>query len=247
LKRRFAVCFSFVFLAAVLLVPFSPRSFAQESAPASQAAQPNASSSESKGPSGVTSAEAEKSEKDSEEDPNVFRHSSAVQAIANMLHLDVEVVAKTLEYINFAVVFLAIVIPLVKFLPKAFRGRSQTIQTQLEEARSATEEANSRLGAVEQRLAKLDTEIEAIRRQVEQDSVGDEARIKNSIEEERKRIVESANQEIEAASASARRSLKDFAAELAIDRAMGRLALTPEVDRRLVGEFARELGKEGQN
>ncbi len=246
MKRRLPGCFAFLFFAALLLVvPVSPRSFAQQpSTPAQSKAAAAGTPSET---NPVNPAAAQKSEKNTEENPDVYRHSSAVQAIARMLHVDVETAARIFEYLNFAVIFLAIVIPLAKGLPKAFRKRTETIQKQLQDARSATEEANSRLSSVEQRLAKLDEEIGAIRRQVEQDSAADEARIKSSIEEERKRIVDSAGQEIEAASLAARRELKRVAAELAVDRAIGRLVLTPEADRRLVGEFARDLGKDGQN
>lgn len=251
MKRRFSVCFAFLFFAAVLLVlPVSPRSIAQQASSTSAQApkQKDSAVLEEGAPSSENAAQAKKSEKQTGEvDPNVFRHASAVQVIARMLHVDVETAAKIFEYINFAIIFLAIVIPLARMLPRAFRKRSETIQKQLQDARSATEEANSRLSSVEQRLAKLDEEIAAIRRQVEQDSAADEVRIKNSIEEERKRIVDSAGQEIEAASLAARRELKKVAAELAVDRALGRLVLTPEADRRLVGEFAREIGKDGKN
>jgi F-type H+-transporting ATPase subunit b len=250
LKRRFSYYFVLCFIAAVLLVSFVPRSSAQDAAPASvqtNGAANNGSSSGRHPSTPVSPAQALHSERNSEEDPNIYRHSVAVQAIAHLLHVNVEVAARIFEYLNFSIVVLAILIPLVKFLPRAFRKRNEIIQEQLSEARTATEDANQRLSAVEQRLAKLDDEIEAIRRQMEQDSVTDESRIKAAMEEERKRIVDAASQEIEAATLAAQRGLKQLAAELAVNRAMGRLALTPELDRRLVDEFARDLGKEGRN
>lgn len=245
MKSRFAVRFAFFVLAAVLLVPFTPRTNAQEAA--STPAKNQVTAKANQGNSPIDSQKALASEKNSEEDPNLFRHSSAVEAIARILHLDVEVTAKIFEYVNFTIIFLAIVIPVFKILPKAFRRRRETIQKQLTDARSATEEASKRLSAVEERLSKLDHEIDAIRHQVEKDSAADEVRIKASIEEEHKRIVEAAGQEIEAASLAARRELKKVAAELAVERAISRLSLTPEIDRRLVGDFARELGKDGSN
>jgi len=68
----------------------------------------------------------------------------------------------------------------------------------------------------------------------------DEARIKASIGEESARIVASAGQEIQVAAAQARRGLKEFAGDLAIDRALSQLTLTDEIDRALIAEFARD-------
>lgn len=248
MKRRIAVWFALIAFAAVLLVPFAPRTNAQEAA--TTPAQTSATANEKQGETSVEAKKtegAEAKEKDNDDNPDVFRHAAAVQAIARMLHVDVETAAHVFEYVNFSIVALAILIPLCRILPRTFRQRRQAIQKQLQDARTATEDASKRLGAVEERLSKLDQEIDAIRQQVEKDSASDEVRIKASIEEEHKRIVEAASQEIESASLAARRELKQVAAELAVERAIGRLSLTPEMDRRLVGDFAHELGKDGRN
>jgi F-type H+-transporting ATPase subunit b len=113
------------------------------------------------------------------------------------------------------------------------------------DARTATEQAHERLAAIEQRLGRLDEEIAAISKQAEKDSVDDEARIKASIELERKRIVEAAGKEIAAAGSAAQRDLKQFAAGLAVDRAAQSIVLTEDDDRALVQEFAHSLGRQG--
>jgi len=177
-----------------------------------------------------------------------YRHSATVQWFANLLHIDVETAALSFEYINFAVIVLAIGIPLFKFLPKMLRKRTETLNQELESARKATQDANSRLSAVEAKLAGLDAEIEAIRKQVEVDMREDEARIKASIGEESARIVAAAEQEIQVAAAMIQRELKEFAADLAIDGALSRLTLNAETDRALFAEFAAgNAGKAGQN
>ncbi len=145
------------------------------------------------------------------------------------------------EDLNSAIMWIGIIWFLVKVLPKAFRQRSETIQKELVEAHSATEEARERLSAVEARLAKLDSEIEAIRKQAEHDSVEDEKRIKASLEEERKRIIESAEQEIAAFGSAAQRDLKHLAADLAVERALQRIHLGADADRILVQNFAADL------
>jgi F-type H+-transporting ATPase subunit b len=173
-----------------------------------------------------------------------MRHSGAVQAIARFLHVDVETAARIFEDLNSGILIAVILIFLARSLPKAFRARTTGIQKQLVEARSATEEANERLAAVEKRLSKLDDEIAAIVRQTEQDSAQDEIRIKQSIEEERQRIITSAEHEIDAAGAAAQRSLKQFAAELAIERAIHGIHMTPETDRLLIEDFGKDLAAE---
>jgi F-type H+-transporting ATPase subunit b len=174
---------------------------------------------------------------------DVFRHSASVKLLGSWLHLSKEAAALFFEYLNFAILAGAILFALLKYLPKTFRANRETIQHRLSDARTATEKAHERLAAIEQRLSRLDEEIAAISKQAEKDSLEDEARIKASIEEERKRIVEAAGQEIAAAASSAKRDLRRFAAELAVNRAVQRIALTEEDDRALVREFAESLGQ----
>ncbi len=158
-----------------------------------------------------------------------------------------ETTARLFEYINFAIIALAIVIPLVRILPKVLQQRARTIKHDIDEARKVTEDAKTRLSAVEARLSKLDEEISAIRTHVESEARNDEARIKSTIEEESGRIVAAAEQEIAAAAAHERRGLRSFAADLAIEQAARQLVLTPEADRALIAEFVSEAAKGVQN
>ncbi|HEY0796300.1 MAG TPA: ATP synthase F0 subunit B, partial [Acidisarcina sp.] len=151
---------------------------------------------------------------DEQDSQNAFRHAAPVQWIARHLHVSVETAAKIFEDINSGVLILVIVAFLARKLPVAYRQRRETIQAALVDARTATEQANERLSVVEARLSRLDAEIEGIRQQAERDGAQDEIRIKQSLEEERRRIVESAEHEIESAGVAAQRRLKQFAAEL---------------------------------
>ena len=178
--------------------------------------------------------------KDDQEGENVYRHTALVTSIAKALHLEVETTARLFEFINFAIIALAIVIPLVRIFPKILRKRSTTLSQNLESARKTTADANTRLSAVEAQLSRLDEEIAKIRAQVEDESKQDEARIRASIEEESARIVASAEQEISVAAAQAKRGLRHFAADLAIEQAARQLVLTPETDRALIAEFVSE-------
>ncbi len=178
-----------------------------------------------------------------EEEQNQFRHSATVAWVAKTVNLDVETTAKLFEFINFAVIALAVGIPLFRILPKAMRKRTAKLNFDIEMAQAQTADANARLTAVEKKLAGLDDEIAKIRKQVEEEIKHDEARAKAAIEEESARIVQAAEQEIAQAGAQAQRGLKQFAAHLAIDRAMSTLTLSAETDRALIAEFAGDLAE----
>jgi F-type H+-transporting ATPase subunit b len=179
------------------------------------------------------------------EDDNVYRHTPLVHSLAKTFHLDVETTAQLFEYINFAIIVLAILIPLARLMPKVIRTRSQTLKQDLESARKMTADAGARLSAIEAKLAGLDREIATIRTQVEQEAKNDEARIKSTIEEESGRIVAAAEQEIAVAAAQAKRGLRTFAADLAIEQAAKQLVLTAETDSALIAEFVGAANSNG--
>jgi len=176
---------------------------------------------------------------------DVYLHSPMVKKLAGMLHLDVDTTAWIFEGINFAIIVLAVGYLLLSILPKTLRNRSEKVRSGIESARRMTEDAYTRLSAIEARLAGLDGEIAQIRSQVEVESQQDEARIKSTIKEESARIVAAAAQEMDSAAAQARRSLRHFAADLAIEQAAQQLAITPETDRALIAEFLKDVGGNG--
>ena len=180
---------------------------------------------------------------------DAYRHSAMVQKIGHMMGMKTETAAITFEVFNFAVLALAIGGFLIKALPKTFRDRNSAIQKHLVDARTATEEASARLNSVEDRLSALDGQIAAMRAQSEHDSAADEVRIKASVEDERVKILASAEQEITAATMQAQRQLQQYAAELAIEQAARKLVVSAETDRLLVQSFARRLSSEkgGEN
>lgn len=196
-------------------------------------------------------AQSPEAKKGAEDEESMYRHSATVQKIAGMLHMSTESAATAFEVFNFAVLAVLVGGFLFKALPKTFRDRSSGIQKHLVDARTATEEASARLNSVEDRLAKLDGQIAELRAQAERDSAADEQRIRASVEEERKKILASADQEIGAATMYAQRQLQQYAAELAIEQAARKLVVSAETDRLLVQSFARRLGmddsKEGEN
>ena len=180
-----------------------------------------------------------------EEQEKKFRHSPTIEWFSKLLGLDVETTASIFEWINFAVIALAVGIPLFRWLPKVFRQRSARLSADIEVAQAKTVDANDRLAAVEAKLAGLDAEINAIRQQVDEAMRADEVRAKAAIEEETARIVASAEHEIVMAGTQAQRGLRQFAADLAIDRALTHLTLDAETDRALIAEFAADIAHGG--
>jgi F-type H+-transporting ATPase subunit b len=229
----------FVMLAVLFVAAPSVCAVAQE---------PVAAQNGSESASAANSAEKNKHEED---ENDAYRQSATVKAIGSKLGMDAEHASTAFTIINFVVLALLVGWFLVKTLPKTFRDRNAGIQKQLTEARSATQEANTRLSGVEARLGKLDEQIAAMRVQAEKDAAHEEQRIKVSVEEEKKKILAAAEQEIAAATVQARRHIQQYAADLAIDHAAKRLVVSAETDRLLVKDFARRLAadgaKEGQN
>lgn len=185
--------------------------------------------------------------KSEEENNDQYRHAPIVESLARLMHMDVETAARTFEIFNVSIVVLGIVIPLIRIMPRLLRKRTQKIQVDMETARKTTEDANRRLSAVEAKLASLDQEIAKFRSEVEGQITQDEQRGRALLEEERNRVVASAQAEINVAAAQAKRSLRHFAADLAIDQAVRQLVLTPETDRALITQFVNEAGSDGTN
>jgi F-type H+-transporting ATPase subunit b len=233
--------FELMLLGVLTLTAAAPLQIGAQST--NQPAQPTIESpqQEAQNPPKTEAAKAEEQENDQ------YRHAPVVKTLARWMHVDVETAARIFEIFNVSVVIFGIIIPLIKIMPKLLRKRSEKIRADIEEARKTTADANSRLSAVEAKLASLDQEIAKFRAEVEQQIAQDEQRSKAALEEESARIVASAEQEIGVAAAQARRSLRHFAADLAIDQAVKKLVLTPETDRALIAEFVNEAGRDGMN
>jgi len=212
---------------------------AQESAPAAGSSA-----------SGSATAPAADAPKTQEEQEKAFLFEGPlVKWTAKTFSLTAETASGIFQVVNFVLIVLIVGIPIARILPKIFHKRSETLGGNLKTAREATADANARLSAVEAKLAGLDEEIKKFRTEVERESLEDEARIKASLGEESARIVQAAEQELNVAAAQARRGLRHFAADLAIEQATKQMVLTPETDKALISEFIGGVaaGKGGQN
>lgn len=148
--------------------------------------------------------------------------------------------------LNFAGVALFFYILFRSSLPKAFRDRTEAIRKGIREAQAASAEATRRLTDIEERLSKLDNEIAAIRSTAEQESAQEENRIHVAAEEDTRKVLEAAETEITAIARNARRELKAYAADLAVDLASRRIHVDDSSDKALVRDFVDQLGRDGR-
>jgi F-type H+-transporting ATPase subunit b len=212
-------------------------------------AQEAPTSSSAKAPGGETQpASEEASGKEAKEagETEAVRHSPPVQWIARKTGLSLDQAYWLCVFVNFAIVFVSVGTVMRKKLPGAFKNRTEAIQKQIEEARKASEEARQRLAEVERRLSRLDMEINQMRREAEENAQAEEKRVLAAVQEERRRIVASTEQEIAMAANAARRDLKTYAAELAVDLAGKKIQVAKDTDVTLVREFTAQLGKGGR-
>lgn len=179
-----------------------------------------------------------------EDETTAFKYSPTVQWIAKITGLSVTGAYWLCVVLNFAVIAIAVVLFMKSSLPAAFRARTQSIRKDMEDARHASDEAQQKLKAIEDRLARMTVEIGQMQARAESDSRAEEERIRASIEEEKKKILQSAEQEVEQATSAARRDLQKYAVALAIEMAEKGIRVDANEDKALVEDFTSQLAAE---
>ena len=183
-----------------------------------------------------------------EDETAQFKQSASVRLLSKLTGGNLQHAYWLAMLLNFLAITAVLVWAGRKYLPGMFRDRTASIQRAMEEARRASEDANCRLSEIESRLAKLGDEISAMKAAGEQDMAAEEARIKAAADEDARKIVESAEQEIAAAAKAARRDLTAYAADLAIGLAKKQIHVDAGTDASLVRNFVDKLtGAEGKN
>jgi len=239
---------------AALVLALAAFNAAQEHQPANPtpAAEPHVSAQPQNPPEHKASGGAQRQlieaskEAAGEDESAQFRQSPSVHWVARMTGTSLATAYWLSVGLNFAVIALLVFLGMRKALPSMFRDRTASIQKAMEEARKASEDANRRLGDIEGRLARLDQEIAGMRSTAEEEARTEEERIQAAAEEDRKKVVQTAEQEIAAAARSARSQLKAYAAELADGLAEKKISIGVTEDRELVRNFAERLGKDAE-
>ncbi len=124
-----------------------------------------------------------------------------------------------------------------------FRVRTEKIQEGIAEAAKARTEGEERVAEMERRIAGLGDEIEKLRLNMRQEMAAEAERIRRETERHLRKIQEDAEQEIDLIGKAARRELKTYSAELALQAAEQQLKsrMTNDVENTLVSSFVDDL------
>lgn len=180
---------------------------------------------------------------DEQEEHADLKHSTMVQKLAKLTGMSVHGAHLFALILNFAVIAVLLVWAIRKTVPGIMRGRNESIQRALEQARKASQEASQRLADIENRLRQMDVEIGRMQASAEKEGEGEEARIKKAAEDDLKKIVQSAEQEIAAAAKQIRRELSAHTADLALALARKQINVDTNTDQVLVRNFAATLAE----
>lgn len=145
---------------------------------------------------------------------------------------------------NLAVFVLVMYFILRRPLSAAFQARREGIRRELSKAKEEKAAAEAKLIEVEERLTRLNAEVEAIQAKAKQEASEEQARLAKATSDEVRRLREQAQREIEIAGKAARQDLQRFAAEQSVQLAATMLQreIRPEDDERLMKSYVEELG-----
>jgi F-type H+-transporting ATPase subunit b len=235
------------FLVLLLLISLSPIAVLAQEPAAAPKQDPKQevtgdSTQQPGGPGRQLAHESKEAAGEEKDEMAEFKQSASVRGIAKLTGLNLQQSYWLSVVLNFVVIAAVIVWAARKYLPGMFRDRTAAIQKAMQEAQKASEEARRKLAEIEARLAKLDSEIGAIREAAQKEGVAEEARLQAAAEEDARKIVASAEQEIAAAAKAARRQLTAHAADLAVGLAQKQIRVDAATDQGLVRSFAGQLG-----
>lgn len=176
-----------------------------------------------------------------------LKHSAMVHKLARITGGNVHRAHLLALGLNFAIIVGVVFWFGRKLVPGMLRSRSASIQHALEEARAASQDANRRLTDIENRLRQLDVEIGQMQASAEKEGDAEEARIRSAAEEDIRKVIEAAEQEIAAAAKQARREITAHTADLAVALAQKQIRVDSNTDQVLVRAFASKLAPGGKD
>jgi F0F1-type ATP synthase membrane subunit b/b' len=150
------------------------------------------------------------------------------------------------KFVNLGIFVLLLVYILTRKakLGEAFKARRDNIRNELARAQQERDAALAKLKEVEERLARLDSEVSEIQEGSRREVAAENERIAHATETEIVRLGEQAQREIERAGKTARHELRRYTAEQSVRLAeqMIRREMKPEDDARLITRNIEELG-----
>jgi F-type H+-transporting ATPase subunit b len=121
--------------------------------------------------------------------------------------------------------------------------RNKQIRAELVSAAETRAKATAQLAEIQDKLAAIPGEIEALKARGKEEVAAEQVRIKQTADLERHRLIEQTRREIDRQLQIARRDLLDHAANLSVSVARERLAkeMTPEDQLRLVDRYVTQV------
>ncbi len=140
---------------------------------------------------------------------------------------------------NLAVVVGLLVWVARKPLANFYASRSESIREQLAEAQRARAEAEAKLAEIEARMSRLDQELAEMKAVAEKDAELEYKRLVEAADEEARKVIGKAKEEIDGITREAYMDLKAHAAELAVSLAEQKIKgqITEEDRRRFFRSF----------
>ena len=148
------------------------------------------------------------------------------------------------KFVNLGVFVLVMAYLLRRKISDAFKTRREDIQRELARAQQERDAALGKLKEVEERLARLDSEVVTIKEQSKREAAEERERIARSTETEITKLGEQTQREIERAGKTARHELRRYTAEQSVRLAeeIIRREMKPEDDARLITRNIEDLG-----
>ncbi|MBI3894964.1 MAG: ATP synthase F0 subunit B [Acidobacteria bacterium] len=147
------------------------------------------------------------------------------------------------HWFNFALILGGIGYLGKRYMVPFFDLRAKAIQQEMENSAQAMAEATQRLSHIEDKLQRLSEEIQELRRSSLEEAAAERARMEGIATADADKIVKTAEQEIAAAAKAARRELRIYTADLAIELAEKRIreTITPQAEKRIFRSFLEDL------
>ena len=163
-----------------------------------------------------------------------------MNAVVILLFSEVPLWAK---FVNLAIFVIGLGFVVYKPITQGLQARLTSIQEDLQRANREREAAEAKMKELEDRLSRLDQEIEEIKAQAERDAKAEHERIVQVAKEDAERLRAMARLEIEGAFKAARTQLKAFTAAQAVELAeqLIRREIKDDDKERLVTRYVEHL------
>jgi F-type H+-transporting ATPase subunit b len=127
----------------------------------------------------------------------------------------------------------------------AFHSRAESISSAIQQAALARQEAERRVREIEEKLARLDQEVAALRTAAMRDAAVEAEKIRALARDEAQKVERAGQFEIEASERAARMELKAIGARLAVERAEALIhkQLTADAQARIFRAFVDDLAR----